>query len=80
MMDFENIAFTRASGDIRYLTCADCESEVIGYQDMSGNHPDSLYVAVDLLLYDADEAQAIRNAIPRRLASDLLDNTSVSEI
>jgi guanine nucleotide exchange factor len=32
MFDFENIAFAHTVGDFKYLTCADCEREVLGVQ------------------------------------------------
>jgi hypothetical protein len=58
MMDFENIGFTHTVGSLKYLTCADCEVEVLGYQDLSA--PKVIYVAAERLCYDSDQAQALR--------------------
>jgi hypothetical protein len=43
MLTFENIGFTHAIANIKYLLCADCEVGPLGYQDT--NNKDELFVA-----------------------------------
>lgn len=35
MFHFENMGFAHTVGDLKYLTCADCEREVLGVQLLS---------------------------------------------
>eukprot|EP00051_Salpingoeca_urceolata_P029643 m.7133 g.7133 ORF g.7133 m.7133 type:complete len:163 (+) comp2822_c0_seq1:255-743(+) len=50
MMDFDNVGFSHAVGDLKYLTCADCELGPLGWQDRSITPPE-FYVAFDRVAY-----------------------------
>lgn len=59
MYDFMNIGFTRktcADDDkrpLRYLTCADCEKDVLGFQYL--DEPDNFYILAERVLYQKPE-------------------------
>lgn len=38
MYTFENIGFTHAVNDLKYLTCADCETGPLGYFEIGTTH------------------------------------------
>lgn len=46
--DFENCGFTNQLGDLKYLTCADCEIGPVGYFEIASG---TSYLAVDLVRY-----------------------------
>lgn len=46
---FHNVGFSHAVGDLRYLTCADCEVGPIGYHTPA--EPNSFYVAANRISY-----------------------------
>jgi hypothetical protein len=50
MYAFENIGFLRDTQEgIKFLICADCESEVVGFHDTKVK--DKFYVAADMVEY-----------------------------
>ena len=59
LLDFENIAFTHTQDQIKYLSCADCEQEVLGYQDLTAG-PRAIFVAVDRISYDKEKAKELK--------------------
>lgn len=78
MMDFENIGFTHSKDTLKFLTCADCEIEVVGYQDLS--NPREMFVAVDLLLYCPKKAAELKQAMPRTDLESMLSNLSPEQL
>eukprot|EP01100_Stratorugosa_tubuloviscum_P004641 TRINITY_DN2167_c3_g1_i1.p1 TRINITY_DN2167_c3_g1~~TRINITY_DN2167_c3_g1_i1.p1 ORF type:complete len:154 (+),score=71.20 TRINITY_DN2167_c3_g1_i1:118-579(+) len=49
MFKFENIGFSKTLGSLRYLTCADCEKEIVGFQNL----PNPIcYLAANRVKYD----------------------------
>jgi len=55
MYDFENIAFTKSLkiDKHKYLTCADCELEIVGIHNLAAYEPDPdvIYVSVSRVSY-----------------------------
>ena len=55
MFDFENVAFTKSLqvDKHKYLTCADCQCEIIGINHLPGYEPDPnvMYVSVSRVAY-----------------------------
>jgi hypothetical protein len=49
MMTFFNIGFTHAVGEFKYLTCADCEKEVLGIVFTAS--PEELFLAAHRVAY-----------------------------
>lgn len=78
MMDFENIGFTHTKDNIKFLTCADCEQEVLGFQDLS--NPKVMFVAVERLLYDADKAAELKQRSGAPSIESLLGNLSPEQL
>jgi hypothetical protein len=62
MFDFENIAFTKSLkiDQHKYLTCADCEIEIVGIQNLPGYEPDPnvIYVSVNRVSYVPKEGSS----------------------
>jgi len=50
MFNFENIGFSKTiNSDMKYLTCADCEREILGFQVLSeGNN---FFLAANRVVY-----------------------------
>lgn len=46
MFDFDNIGFTKAVGDVKYLICADCEIGPLGYSQAN-----KCYIALARVAY-----------------------------
>ena len=69
MFDFENLAFTKSVklDQHRYLTCADCEIEIVGINHLPGYvaDPNTHYIACSRIAYDqvkgGEEARAAAN-------------------
>ncbi|PRP87009.1 hypothetical protein PROFUN_04991 [Planoprotostelium fungivorum] len=52
MFTFENIGFTRnVDTSYKYLTCADCEQDVVGIQFLEGPDTDGMYLAASRVRY-----------------------------
>eukprot|EP01117_Protostelium_nocturnum_P000410 TRINITY_DN10475_c0_g1_i1.p1 TRINITY_DN10475_c0_g1~~TRINITY_DN10475_c0_g1_i1.p1 ORF type:complete len:131 (-),score=45.42 TRINITY_DN10475_c0_g1_i1:38-430(-) len=52
MMQFENAGFSRSvDGKYKYLTCSDCEQDVIGIQFEEGENSEGMYVATSRVAY-----------------------------
>ncbi|ELT87324.1 hypothetical protein CAPTEDRAFT_1918 [Capitella teleta] len=50
MYTFENVGFSNAVGNTKYLICADCEIGPIGWQDTQ--NPKDIYVALDRVRHE----------------------------
>lgn len=81
--DFENMAFTHSTKECKYLTCADCEGEVIGVHFLSD--PTTFYIVHDLVLYDSDQAKSLKASrktgdftLPQEFLSSLIASSSSS--
>jgi hypothetical protein len=62
MWKFENISFSHTVEQNKYLTCAECEREVVGVQRLNENK--RFCVAYDLVSYDAAAASSTQAANP----------------
>lgn len=62
LMDFENIAFTHTQNNVKYLSCADCEREVIGYQNL--DIPNKFFLSYSRVSYDEDKAKSDKQDRP----------------
>merc|ERR1711974_340031 len=80
MMDFENIGFTHTKDNIKYLTCADCEREVLGYQDLANTSRQNIFVAVERLLYDENRAKELKSSNPAPSIESLLGNLTSEQL
>lgn len=79
-MDFENIGFTHTKDNVKYITCADCEREVLGYQDLSLSVPQNVFVATERLLYDENRAKELKDRNPGQSLESLLGNLSPDQL
>ncbi|KAI9502115.1 hypothetical protein GGI25_003584 [Coemansia spiralis] len=52
MMDFENVGFSHKVGDLKFLSCADCDLAPLGYHNTSVESADKEFlVAADRVVY-----------------------------
>eukprot|EP01096_Ripella_sp_DP13-Kostka_P018022 TRINITY_DN9620_c0_g1_i1.p1 TRINITY_DN9620_c0_g1~~TRINITY_DN9620_c0_g1_i1.p1 ORF type:complete len:160 (+),score=46.83 TRINITY_DN9620_c0_g1_i1:48-482(+) len=61
--DFDNVGVARPAGNKKFLTCADCEEEVIGVQFI--DQPGPFYVPHDVVIYDLEESKRLKQQRPR---------------
>ena len=52
MFNFENVGFSKTSGDLKYLLCADCEVGPIGFHLLAS--PNEFYVACSRVQYGVE--------------------------
>jgi hypothetical protein len=65
MFDFENMGFCMTVGNVKYLTCADCEGEVCGFHVVD-EEPKRFYVAHDRICTDSATANRLKEEHPRQ--------------
>ena len=70
MWKFENISFSTTVGVNKYLTCADCEHEVVGVQRL--DETNRFYVAYSLVSYNEAAADAAAAAAAPVVSAETL--------